>query len=76
MNFLDCAPTNQLLFENIRKGDVVQIIRCPNSILNVYKGYIGEIKEYFQGQGYAPVLLYAINNQTIVKFPLNHFIKL
>lgn len=86
MNFLDFIQNNeitnnlniqnQVVFENIRKGERVKIIGCKNSNLNVYKGYIGEVREYTKGQDYALIYLYPITYPTTVKFPVNHFVKL
>ena len=61
------------LYENIRRGTPVKIVRMKNSVLNVYKGYIGEIKDYRRGQDYAMVTLNAVNNSTPIKIPLEHF---
>jgi len=54
---------------------MVKIINVPNSILNTYKGYIGEIKNYKKDQDFALVFLHGIASATIIKFPLLHLIK-
>jgi hypothetical protein len=61
-------------FKHIRQGMFVKVVAIPNSALNVYKGYKGEIKEYKAGNEYAVVVLHCINNLPAVKFPLNHFV--
>lgn len=60
---------------NIKRGDYVKIIGLPNSNLNSYKGYIGEIKDYKQDQDFALVFLHGITALSIIKFPLKHLIK-
>jgi ATP-dependent exoDNAse (exonuclease V) alpha subunit len=82
MNFLDLIEdkpieiVNQVVYDNFRNGDRVRIIRSNKSNLNIYKGYIGEIRDYKKGQEFALVFLYAINYPTTVKFPVNHFVKI
>lgn len=61
-------------YKNIRKGDFVKIISVKDSLLNNYKGYIGEIKDYRRDQDYALVFLHCVQTLRIVKFPLEHFI--
>lgn len=61
-------------FKHVRQGMFVKVVAIPNSALNVYKGYKGEIKEYKSGNEYAVVVLHCINNLPAVKFPLNHFV--
>lgn len=62
------------LYTTIKRGDLVKIINVPNSILNSYKGYIGEIRDYKPGKSTALVFLHAISHQNTVKFPIEHFI--
>ena len=62
-------------YKNIRRGEFVKIIYQPNSHLNCYKGYIGEIKEYRKNQDHALIFLHAINSSPFFKFSLSHFIK-
>ena len=59
----------------IQRGDIVKIIGVPNSILNNYKGYIGEIKDYKRDQDFALVFLHGVISLSIIKFPLTHLIK-
>jgi hypothetical protein len=61
-------------YKNIRKGDFVKIISVKDSLLNSYKGYIGEVKDYRKDQDYALVFLHCVQTLRIVKFPLEHFI--
>jgi len=60
----------------IKRGDMVRIVNVPNSMLNIYKGYIGEIKDYKIDQDYALVFLHGITTVTFMKFPLVHLIKI
>lgn len=62
-------------YKNIKRGEFIKIIYQPNSNLNCYKGYIGEIKEYRKDQTHALVFLHAINSTQFIKFPLTHFVK-
>lgn len=62
-------------YKNIKRGEFIKIIYQPNSNLNCYKGYIGEIKEYRKEQTHALVFLHAINSTQFIKFPLTHFVK-
>lgn len=55
-----------------RKGDMVRVVFVPNSRLNVYKGYIGEVRDYKRGQDFALVFLHALNDFQLIKFPLEH----
>lgn len=61
----------------IKRGDTVRIVNVPNSMLNIYKGYIGEIKDYKIDQDSALVFLHGITSSvTFIKFPLVHLIKI
>jgi len=62
-------------YQNVSIGTLVRIIRKPNSKLNIYKGYIGEVKHYRKGQEHAIIFLYAIASLKCVQFPLDHFVK-
>lgn len=64
------------IYQHIKSGDNIRMINIPNSILNCYKGYIGEIKEYKKGQSYALIFLYPINTYNLIKVPIEHFIKI
>ena len=68
--------TGHVLYKNVKKGNMVRIIYNENSILNLYKGYIGEIRDYKKEQDFAIVFLHGINSQTFIKCPLQHFILL
>jgi hypothetical protein len=61
------------LYENIHRGTFIRIIGIQGSMLNSYKGYIGEVRDYKRGQDYAMVTLNALNNGNAIKFPLEHF---
>ena len=63
-------------YKNIKKGDFIKIIYQKNSILNQYKGYFGEIKEYRKEQDSALIFLHAISVYRLIKFPITHFILL
>lgn len=63
-------------YKNIKKGDFIKIIYQKNSILNQYKGYFGEIKEYRKEQDSALIFLHAISVYRLIKFPITHFIKI
>jgi hypothetical protein len=58
---------------DFKKGDLVIIKYMPNSMLNVYKGYYGEIKEYIPREESAYIILEAMNHPRRIKFPLGHF---
>jgi len=60
------------VYRKFKKGDFVKIVYVKDSLLNYYKGYIGEIREYRQNQDFAIVFLHAINAVTYIKFPLGH----
>lgn len=60
----------------IKRGDMVRIVNVPNSMLNIYKGYIGEIKDYKIDHDSAVVFLHGITSITFIKFPLVHLIKI
>jgi hypothetical protein len=64
------------VYKNINKGDFVKIIGVKDSVLNFYKGYIGEVRDYKRDKDSAMILLHPITYQTIIKFPLHHFIKI
>ena len=68
--------TGHVLYKNVKKGNMVRIIYNENSILNLYKGYIGEIRDYKKEHDFAIVFLHGINSQTFIKCPLQHFIVL
>jgi hypothetical protein len=63
-------------YKNIKRGDFIKIIYQKNSILNSYKGYIGEIKEYRNEQNTAVIFLHAISTFRLIRFPITHFVKI
>lgn len=63
-------------YKNIKTGDFIKIIYQKNSVLNHYKGYIGEIKEYRKEQDSAVIFLHAISTFRLIRFPITHFIKI
>jgi hypothetical protein len=76
-NYNDNSQLNTIsTYKNIKKGDFIKIIYQKNSILNQYKGYFGEIKEYRKEQDSALIFLHAISVYRLIKFPITHFIKI
>lgn len=70
------TPLNELNSYSVKTGDFVKIVFKENSPLNIYKGYIGEIRDYRKGQQFAMVMLEAIVSKQIIKFSIDHFIHL
>lgn len=66
---------DDVLVENFKSGDFIVVVKKPNSHLNVYKGYYGEIRDYRKGQDSAMVLLDAINSSKPIQFPIAHLKK-
>lgn len=64
------------VYKNIKLGDFVKIIYLKNSNLNIYKGYVGDIREYRKDQDYAIIFLHAISSSNKIRFPIEHFIKI
>ncbi len=64
---------NHTVYKNVKVGDSIRVIKYGNSHLNVYKGYIGEVKAYKEGQDYAMVFLHAIQSYNLIKMPIEHF---
>jgi hypothetical protein len=64
------------VYQNIRAGNMIKIVRLEGGGFNHCKGYIGEVKEYKQGQVTALVILHAVNTPQLIKMPIEHFIKL
>ena len=63
-------------FKNLKRGDYVKIIRVKDSHLNIYKAYIGEIREYRKDQDHALVFIHAMaSSHRFIKFPLTHLEK-
>jgi hypothetical protein len=75
------TPTNLVneeveVYKNITKGDMVKIMGVKGSILNSYKGYIGEVRDYKRDKDSAMIFLHALTYPTTIKFPLYHFVKI
>lgn len=60
----------------IKRGDFIKMIYKEKGGYNMYKGYIGEIREYRKGQDYAMVILHAMVNMRLMRVPIDHFIKI
>lgn len=60
-------------FVEYRKGNFITVIYLKDSILNSYKGYMGEIRTYTRGSDTATVVLEGLNSSIPIKFPINHF---
>lgn len=45
----------------LKQGSIVSVIKYKDSKYNIFKGYIGEVKEYKKNDTYLSILLYAIN---------------
>ena len=52
-------------YKNIKRGSYVKIIGVKNSILNIYKGYTGEIRDYKKDQDYAIIFLCNFNSPKV-----------
>ena len=66
------SNSNLDTYKNLRKGNIVKVIRLENSELNYYKGYIGEVRDYKKDQNHALIFLHARNNNVVISFPLKH----
>lgn len=66
------SNSNLDIYKNLRKGNIVKVIRLENSELNYYKGYIGEVRDYKKDQNHALIFLHARNNNVVISFPLTH----
>jgi hypothetical protein len=64
------------VYKNIKRGDFVKIIYLKNSSLNIYKGYVGDIREYRKDQDSAIIFLHAISSNNAIRFPIEHFVKI
>jgi len=58
----------------LQKGTTIKVIKYRNSPYNIYKGYIGEIKDYKRDMDTALVFLHAISSFNLIRLPLEHFI--
>lgn len=82
INFISSNSSNQLtdvnnqqeghVLSSFKRGDVIQIIRYKNSPYNMYKGYIGEVKDYKKGMDKISVYLYAMASYKLLILPLEH----
>ena len=61
-------------YQNVKKGQMVKIVRKENSNLNMYKGYLAEIRDYKKGNDYVMLVLLAVVYPKLMKFPIDHFI--
>lgn len=68
----DVKESKLNIYKNLRKGNMIKIIRVENSELNYYKGYIGEVRDYKKDQTHALIFLHARNNNVSISFPLTH----
>lgn len=59
----------------LKNGEIVKIVYMKGSLLNSYKGYIGEVKNYKKDQEFAQIFLHSITHYCVIKFPLAHFVK-
>lgn len=60
----------------IKRGDNIKMVYKEKGSHNMYKGYIGEVKDYRKGQDYAMVILHAMNDMKLMKVSIDHFIKM
>lgn len=60
----------------LRRGHFIKMIYKPNGQYNMYKGYIGEIRDYRRGQDYAMIILHAMVNLKVMRVPIDHFVKI
>lgn len=58
--------------DHLKQGSIVTIIKYKESKYNIYKGYIGEVKEYKKNDYYLSILLYATNYPTKVFIHRDH----
>ncbi len=56
--------------DSVKKGSIVSIVKYKESKYNIYKGYIGEVKD--RSDSYLTVLLYATNYPTKVFIHRDH----
>lgn len=59
---------------HLKIGTFIKIVHYKNSPYNVYKGYIGEIKDIKQNSNTAVINLHAINENRSIILPIDHFI--
>lgn len=79
MDFLKFTESNKsttkhhVKYNNIKIGQFIKVHYLPGSLLNSYKGYIGEVREYKQGQEHALITLHALNTQRPIRMSIEHF---
>jgi ribosomal protein L21E len=66
-------PYVNILPEKFKRGNFVKIVKYENSVYNLYKGYIGEIRECYDQ--HAIVALEADASNKTINIPLEHLIK-
>lgn len=69
------VPIFDLEQVQFKKGETICVVRFETSILNVYKGYIGSVRDGLIGSDYCLVVLDGINSGTVIKFHKKHLIK-
>lgn len=65
---------NDKSLKNISIGQTIKVVYFPNSPYNIYKGYIGEIRDYKKENNHAMICLNATNEYKVIQLPLKHFI--
>lgn len=73
-NNVSTKTENLNSINHLKIGTFVKIIHYKNSLYNVYKGYIGEIKDFKQNSNTAVINLHAINENRSIILPIDHFI--
>lgn len=83
MDFFNQFNTNQkkqeqtqFLYEDLKIGDLVVICGMKHSPYNVYKGYVGYVKDYRKQNKSAIISLNAPATPKIIQVPLEHFQKI
>jgi hypothetical protein len=70
------SNSNDIKYNNFKRGEIIKIIRFENSKFNIYKGYFAEIKSYKKDSDHAYVILLAQNYPKLIKIPISHFHKI
>jgi hypothetical protein len=71
------APVPQsahTVYQNIRVGNRIKIVRLEGGNFNHYKGYIGEVKDYKKDHPTALIIVHAVNMPKLLRVPLEHFV--
>ena len=71
--FNDKQKHVNILPEKFKRGNFVKIVKYENSVYNLYKGYVGEIRECYEQ--HAIVALEADASNKTINIPLEHLIK-